>query len=148
LLRIGAGEPDHHAVLLPELNFLVIDKPLGAINGCGVMLAIQLYGFDESAVRTDDVCADNACNAFPATWREHVALQSPTPRTSRRDLRPADKMPAREMFHRSVQRPVAARSSQGSFESTFKSSVQENCVPAANVAFLVSLIRVTQYVRV
>jgi hypothetical protein len=43
--------------LLPKLNVMTVNKLLGGLDGCGVVLAIQIYGFHEMTVTTNDVSA-------------------------------------------------------------------------------------------
>src|SRR3981081_664249 len=54
-LRVAFGELGHHAVFLPDLNVVTVNKLLARLDVCGVVRATQIYSIDKVAVPIDDV---------------------------------------------------------------------------------------------
>jgi hypothetical protein len=74
LLGITSREPCYHAALLPKLNVMAVNMLLGGINGCGIVGAIQIYGFCEVAVSADNVGSVIGHDARLRSGREHNTL--------------------------------------------------------------------------
>lgn len=74
-LRRGAfDELGHHAVFLPNLNVMTVNKLLARLDGCGVIRTIQIHRFEEVAVQTDNAGSIIGHGMHPAMRREHAAL--------------------------------------------------------------------------